>query len=62
MNAILENHHRLPVVLQLTGLTKPSIYRLMDEGKFPRPVKISKRSVAWPESVLVEYMEQREAA
>lgn len=62
MTVILENHHRLPVVLKLTGLTKSCVYRMMDQGIFPRPVKISERNVAWPESVLIKYMGNRKAA
>lgn len=29
------------------GLSKPTIYRLMGEGKFPRPLKLSAHRVAW---------------
>lgn len=34
-------------VEEITGLSKSTIYRLMNEGKFPRPVKLSKNRVAW---------------
>lgn len=29
------------------NLSKPTIYRLMNEGKFPRPIQLSKNRVAW---------------
>lgn len=35
-------------VQQETGLSRSSIYRLMDEGKFPRPRRMGARAVAWP--------------
>ena len=58
----LQKHYRIGEVAEVTGHAVASIYRLMSEGKFPRPIKISERSVAWPENVLVAYMAEREAA
>ena len=29
------------------GLTRSSIYKMMDDGEFPRPMKIGKRAVGW---------------
>ena len=34
-------------VEELTGLSTPSIYRLMKVGEFPRPVRIGQRAVRW---------------
>lgn len=34
-------------VAQLTGLSKPTIYRQMNDGDFPRPLRLSKSRVAW---------------
>ena len=31
----------------IVGLSKPTIYRLMNNKQFPRPVKLSKSRVAW---------------
>jgi prophage regulatory protein len=38
---------RMPAVLRLTGLGRSTIYRLMAEDKFPAPVRLAKRAVAW---------------
>jgi prophage regulatory protein len=38
---------RRPDVQQRTGLSRSSLYNLIKEGRFPRPVQISDRSVAW---------------
>lgn len=46
-------------VEEITGLSKASIYRLMDEGSFPHPVRIGNRAVAWPQSAIVEWIEAR---
>ena len=38
---------RLPQVKELTCLSKSSIYRLMNEGDFPKQVSFGARSVVW---------------
>ena len=38
---------RLPNVLARTGLSRSTIYRMVADGSFPRPVLVGKRSVAW---------------
>ncbi|MEB5771299.1 helix-turn-helix transcriptional regulator [Klebsiella pneumoniae] len=41
---------RLPEVLERTGYGKAWIYRLINDGNFPAPVKIGSRAVAFVES------------
>lgn len=41
---------RLRQVLDRTGLSRSSLYRLHAAGLFPRRVQISQRSVGWVES------------
>ena len=36
---------RLPAVLQVTGLARSTVYRMMVEHTFPAPVKLAKRAV-----------------
>jgi prophage regulatory protein len=38
---------RMAVVIRMTGLGRSTIYRLMAEDKFPPPVRLSKRAIAW---------------
>lgn len=38
---------RMAVVVRMTGLGRSTIYRLMAEDKFPSPVRLAKRAVAW---------------
>ena len=38
---------RIRDVEKFSGLSRASIYRLMREGKFPRPVRLGERAVAW---------------
>ena len=43
-------------VEQRCGLARSTIYQLMSEGKFPRPVKLGKRAVGWRESDIAEWL------
>lgn len=53
---------RLPEVMQTTGLGRTQLYNLMNEGRFPRPVKLSARAVGWRESDVQAWIEQRPVA
>jgi prophage regulatory protein len=53
---------RLPAVMQMTGLARSTIYRLIAAKKFPLPVKLSERSVAWRCDELGQWCETRERA
>lgn len=37
----------LPEVILTTGLSKPTIYRSIGLGKFPAPLQLSCRRIAW---------------
>lgn len=45
----------VPTILRRTeleqrlGLSRSSIYKMMDDGEFPRPFKIGRRAVGWRE-------------
>lgn len=54
-----ELHLRRPAVEAATGLSRSSIYALMDAGDFPRPVRIGKRAVAWPQSTIEAWLANR---
>lgn len=42
-------------VIRLTGLSQSTISRQIKAGKFPKPVKIAKRAVGWPEDQLTAW-------
>ena len=52
-------------VVARVGLGRSAIYRAISEGEFPKPVKLSRRSVGWLESEIQawirEQAEKREA-
>lgn len=51
---------RRPDVLEATGLSTSTIYEMMAAGEFPKPIRLGKRAVGWPESVIREWLETRQ--
>ncbi|RBP83045.1 AlpA family phage regulatory protein [Marinomonas rhizomae] len=49
-------------VERLTSLRKTTIYRLIREGKFPKPVRISSMRVAWRMKDIEEWIESLDPA
>ena len=43
---------RLPAVLDRTGLSRSTLYRKIDQGTFPRQIKISERCAGWRSSTI----------
>ncbi len=52
---------RRPEVEQRVGLSTSTIYAMMSNGEFPRPVKLGKRAVGWPEAVIDRWLSERTA-
>ncbi|CNL75277.1 MULTISPECIES: helix-turn-helix transcriptional regulator [Yersinia] len=50
---------RLSEVQRRTGYSKAWIYRLMSQGRFPYSIKIGTRSIAFVESEIDEWINQR---
>ncbi|AVJ61472.1 helix-turn-helix transcriptional regulator [Klebsiella variicola] len=50
---------RLPEVQRRTGYSKAWLYRLMGEQRFPSAIKIGARSIAFIESEIDEWINQR---
>lgn len=59
---MLAKHYRRTEIESLTGLSRSTIYDLMAKDKFPRPVRMTAKAVAWPESKIAEWLAQRQAA
>lgn len=53
---------RLPEVMRLTGLSRTTIYRLMKMNRFPDRVLIGARAVAWRETDILAWLEERPVA
>lgn len=50
---------RLTEVLHKTGLSKATLYRLMNGGDFPKNTTLGLRAVAWVESEVNQWIEQK---
>ena len=49
-------------VLEVTALTRSSLYRKIANGTFPRQVHIGDRAVAWRESDIERWLDEQEAS
>ena len=54
-----EEFLRLKQVKSLIGLCRSSIYNKINEGTFPRPVRLGPQSVAWLQSEVQFWMSER---
>ena len=54
-----ENLIRLREVMKITGFGRSQIYKLINLGEFPKQIQISPGSVAWLESELEAWIEER---
>jgi prophage regulatory protein len=53
---------RLKQVVEKTGLSRSTVYLYLNQGRFPKPVHVSERLVAWVESEVDAWMKERIAA
>jgi prophage regulatory protein len=51
---------RIDAVCTITGLSVPTIYRMMSQGRFPRPLKITSHARAWKLSDISAWIDSRE--
>ncbi|MYC29322.1 MAG: AlpA family transcriptional regulator [Chloroflexi bacterium] len=60
MASIVDGEDRLLTlkdVMAITQLSKPSLYRQIQEGSFPKPLKIGRRSSRWRASDIDHWLE-----
>lgn len=50
---------RLNAVIACTGLRRSTIYERVADKSFPSPIKLGAKSVAWIQSEIQEWQEQR---
>ena len=53
---------RIPEVVEVTGLSRTTIWRRVKSGDFPPPVRLGSlatRSVGWPESQVKQWLDSR---
>ena len=50
---------RRPEVLERVGFAQTTLYRLIEQGAFPRPVRISTRATGWRSDEIEEWLASR---
>lgn len=50
---------RMPETMRRTGYGRAWIYKLIAQGRFPKPVKIGSRAIAFVESEIDEWINLR---
>ena len=53
---------KLPEVKIATAMSGSTVYRLIEEGKFPRQIKLSQRSSGWVKAEVDRWIDERIAA
>ena len=49
----------LPVVRSLVSLSRSQVLALVQQGRFPSPVRVSNRAVRWREREVLDWIESR---
>ncbi|WP_369178892.1 helix-turn-helix transcriptional regulator [Candidatus Thiodubiliella endoseptemdiera] len=50
---------RLPAVMEQLSVSRATVYRMMDSGRLPKPIKLGLRSVGWLESDISQFIENQ---
>jgi len=43
----MKRFYRRSTLEEMLGISRSTIYRLMEDGDFPRPIKLGRRAVRW---------------
>ena len=52
---MIKKMYRLPEVMNMTGLSRSSIYLRVSTDEFPKPLKIGRRAIGWPEESIIAW-------
>ena len=52
---MIKKMYLLPEVMDMTGLSRSSIYIRVSTDEFPKPVKIGRRAIGWPEESIIAW-------
>ena len=52
---------RLPKVIEVTGLSRSSIFSMIKDGTldFPQPIRLGKRAIGWKHSEIQAWLSER---
>ena len=52
---------RCPAVLDRVGVSRSTLYLMVSQGRFPKPIPIGERATGWLESSVNEWIERKAA-
>ena len=52
---MIKKMYLLPEVMDMTGLSRSSIYLRVSTDEFPKLVKIGRRAIGWPEDSIIAW-------
>ena len=55
----VQKFYRRKHLREVSGYCESHVYKLISEGKFPAPIKISGRSSAWTEEDILKWQRER---
>ena len=55
----MEQLLRVAAVLGIVGVSRSALYEWMNEGRFPRPIKVGPRTVRWRTEDIEEWLAER---
>ena len=50
------NVFRRPEVERITGLSRSTLYAMIAEDEFPKPIRLGKRAVGWREADIAAWL------
>lgn len=53
---------KLPDVIKATGLARSTVYKLINENRFPKQIKLTSFSSGWLQSEISQWIDERIAA
>ena len=53
---------RVPAVLDRLGVSRTTLYRWMEDGHFPKPIRLGPNTIAWRASDLDQWLDDRAKA
>lgn len=51
---------RMSRLVEMIGLSQSTIWKLLSEGKFPNPIRLSSRSIAWRIGDIEAWLQSRQ--
>lgn len=53
---------RLPAVIDMIGMSKPTVYNMIKRGAFPAPIKLGQKASGWLVSEVQNWIAERISA